>query len=396
MHSMRALLPAFVGIVIVLVPGTEASSQGGSPVDSAKVARRIAQESEGRSPAARARLALYAMIRSGETDQAGELLDFMDAYGASIGASDWVTPAERLLSETLLGDPRLVARTSRLDDLLAGWRGSPRQHQAFQDRLHQRLQDRLRLSVDPVFALLDRWRPDPEDRFFFLILVNHLTISGIRGREQLNDMIDSFAGEFPESPLVRIARERITFVYSERPIGVAVHVGYAVGMFDETLNERYRRFYGPVIGGEFYLWQASMLAQLAIGLADGRRAFQIGGETWPMGESPLISLSLDAGYEVRLGRTAFTPLLGLAIQNLRSADLDRPGGGERPSTGTRLGYDASIQTTYRIAFDRGPHVDLRLRVGRTDTDLESCDKSLAGGLWYVGLGLAIVHRPYIE
>lgn len=390
-----SLATAIVALVLAGCTGL-AVAQAPATIDSAGIALRIADEINGSSLAARARLALLKAIRSGEFDRAAEVLDFMDLYAVSLGASDWITPAERLLSETLQGDPRLVVRASRLKDLLYGWRSSPHQHPGYHDDLHARLRDLLRVSVDAAFQLLDRWRLDPEDRFFFLILVNHLTIQGIRGREQLNNMIDSFAVEYPESPLAGIARDAIRFTYRERPIGAAIHVGYEVGLFDGALGKRFRRYYGPVIAGEFFAWEATIGARLSIGLADGRESFRAGGEAWPLGEASLLALSLDAGYEIRLGRLAFTPMAGVALQHLQSADSVEVATESRPSSGTRIGYDLAVQTTYRIAFDRGPHVDLRIRLGRSDSDLEAYDAILAGGLWYVGLGIAIVHRPYIE
>lgn len=393
---MRLALTTAIVAFALMGCALDGRAQGASQLDSMGIAQRIAAEVNATTFGGRARLSLLKSMRSGEFDVVAELLDFMDRYGQSLGAADWLTPAERLLSESLLGDPRLVVRASRLNDMLVGWRERPHQHPLYQDQLHDKLRELLRVSVDAVFQLLDRWRVDPEDRFFFLILVNHLTIQGIRGREQLNGMIDSFAVEYPASSLVEIARGHIQFVYRERPIGGAIHVGYEVGLFDDGLERLYRRYYGPVIGGEFYAWEMTLAARLSIGLADGKESFHAGGEAWPVGESSMLSLSLDLGYEVRFGRLAFTPMAGVALQHLRSADSIGVATESRPNAGGRIGYDVAMQTTYRIAFDRGPHVDLRMRLGRTDSSLENYDAILGGGLWYVGLGIAIVHRPYIE
>lgn len=382
-------------MVLVLVAPIACHAQGGG-IDSARVAQGIAGQSAGSTPAAKARAALYQTIRSGEFTAAGDIVVYMDLYGAGLGSGDWLTPSERLLTEVLLGDPRLIVRTARLDSLLAGWRDQSRQHNGFRDNLHNRLRDLLRVSSDASASLLDRWRVDEEERFFFTILVNHLTIRGIRGREELNRMIERFAAEFPESRLSEIARSRIAFVYRERPIGGAIHVGYIAGMFSDGLNERFRRFYGPSLGGEFYVWDLSLVVHAGIGVAEGRAPFIAGGRLWQEGEASLINIALDLGYEVRLGRLSLTPMGGLAIQDLRAVDSGARSQEERPMSGTRIGLDLSLLTGYRIAFDRGPHVDLRLRLGMSDATLETYDHGFDGALWYATLGVAVVFRPYVE
>jgi len=371
-------------------------AQSPSHFDSARVASMINDIASGPTMAARARRAILVTLETRQLEHATEVLAYVDEYAPRDLNRFWMTPAERLVAEVVLANPQRIISPQRLHDFLVGWRSERRQHADFHDGLYDKLRDLLRRSSGPIGDELARWNIDDEGRLFFTILMNHLLVSGIRGREKLNQLIDQFAADYPESALVDIARDHIAFVYQERPLGAALHVGYASGRFDGSLADAFRSFYGPVLGAECYFWDLTVAVEASIGLAEGRRALALRSGTWPMGESSLINCTIDAGYEVRFGRAAVTPMVGAAFQDLRAMEAAGVKPEDRPMSGVRVGFDAAVQGSYRIAFDRGPHVDFRLRVGRTQTSLDSFEETFGGGLWQVGLGVAIVYRPYVE
>ncbi len=89
-----------------------------------------------------------------------------------------------------------------------------------------------------------------------------------------------------------------------------------------------------------------------------------------------------------------TPLAGLAGQSVRGDDSAGAGSATLPRTNMRIGYDVGAILGYRIPFDVGPHLDLRVQAGRMATALGDYDPGFSGGLWYLRLGFALVQRPY--
>jgi hypothetical protein len=145
------------------------------------------------------------------------------------------------------------------------------------------------------------------------------------------------------------------------------------------------------LAGEAYLDALTVVLQLEFGVAHAPQPFTAAGASWPSGDLPMLSGSVVGGYEFRSGRWAVTPLAGLAMHSFRTEPID---GGEPLRTGFRGGFDVGAMLGYRVPFDVGTHVDLRLRGGASFLGTSGYDERLGGVLLYLQAGFALVYRPY--
>lgn len=371
---------------VVALPGTLHAQWGD---DSLSMEKLIAAENPSLPFVASARYRLIRQLRSSDLGGVRSMLSFM-----SRRAPSWLTPAEQLIAETLLSDTSLLRNIPRLEGLLAGAAMQPAQSSIYEDGLYQRERDLLRDRAEGVQDRLIEHEPAPAERLFFNLLVNHLYARGYRAQERINARVRDFAAQFPGSPLGSIAERYISKEYGEVPVGVAFTAGYGMGVFSGEISRRYNYFHGPMIGGEAYIYDITVAAWLNFGVAKAPLPFMAGGREWGAGSSPLINGAFDVGYELRFGRLSVTPVAGLALQSLRGADTTGADIESLPRTRDRLGFDAGVIVGYRMPFDVGPHIDFRIKLGRTQSALSDFDSGLAGALWYAQLAFALVQRPY--
>jgi hypothetical protein len=381
---------AIVALILLAIIPCVATAQRAS--DSAAIDRAIRLERSDLPFAASARMLLLRRLRQGDARGGRSLLVFMGRRPDD--AATWLTARERLLAETIIADTLLVRERERMTSLLATAAISAKQNLAYDDRLFESERDLLRESVDAVAARFDENDPTPAERTFYNLLINQLFTRGYRAQEKINDRVDAFAGAYPASPLVPIAREYLKKAYGETDFGAAFMAGYAFGGFDGGLGRRFDLFYGPSLSGELYLYRITIAGVVTFGNAVAPQPFTAGGEQWLSGSQSFINLALDGGYELRFGRLAITPLLGLAGQAIRGADSAGSDPAALPRTNVRLGYDLGAIIGYRIPFDVGPHLDLRVQGGRAAVSFDGYDPSLSGSLWYIRLGFALIQRPY--
>jgi|GEM_PF-1928618 len=378
-------------VALLLLPALSCRLHAQFSSDSLDIERAIAAERSDLSYAGRARMLLLRRLRTDDVGEARRLLGFMDRYRPA----GWLTATERLAAETLIGDSLLIRDTARMEGLLAAARVTERQHLSYHDDLQASLRDLLRGRADAVTARFLAWEPTVGERWFINLLINHLHVRGLRGQEELNSRVDEFARRFPDAPLLPIARQYIRKDYAEVDFGAAFSAGYSLGTFDGSLGEYFDSYHGPVLAGELYLYRITIAGSLNFGVADAVRDFEAGGERWENGESPFLNAALCAGYEFRFGRLAITPLAGLAMQSARGSDsagIDEP---DLPRTRDRVGLEVGALVGYRILpSDRGTHIDLRVRVGRTWTGLSTYAPEFSGALWYLQFAFALVQRPY--
>ncbi|HVZ41396.1 MAG TPA: hypothetical protein VHI13_19100 [Candidatus Kapabacteria bacterium] len=364
-------------------------AQGGGRVsDSAATARRITAAFPGLPFLAAARRLLARDLQGSDRAGARDVLRTIDRTDASA-----LTGSERLLAETMLADIALLRDTARLGALMEEAVPAYGEHPDYHDRLYPLLREALRTRAESVAAALDERAPSDAERMFFNLLINHLFVSGLRGREELNGRVEKFAGQYPASQLVPLARRYIHRDYGEVPFGAAFSAGYGVGRFSGDLGGRFAYAHGPLLAGELYIREVTVAASFLFGVAHASSPFTVRGSSWPQGNAELTSIALDVGYEFRNGRLAVTPFAGLGVQNMsvRTTDDTAP---EPPHTGDAIGYDIGVMVGCRVPFDVGPHLDFRARVGCTHTGLSSYDPSFSGSFWYVTLGFALVQRPY--
>ncbi|MBS1912702.1 MAG: hypothetical protein JST22_12010 [Bacteroidetes bacterium] len=364
------------------------AQESGAVPDSAAVARTIVTAYPGLPFLVAARRLLARDLERGDRVEARNVLSTIDRTDASA-----LTASERLLAETMLADPALLRDTARLSALLEQAVPAFGEHPDYRDRLYPALREALRTRADAVAAVLDDRAPSDAERAFFNLLINHLFVSGLRGREELNRRVENFAGQYPASPLVPLARRYIHRDYGEVPFGAAFSAGYGVGRFSGDLGDRFAYAHGLLLAGELYIREVTVAASFLFGVAHATNPFTARGSAWPQGNAELTSIALDLGYEFRNGRLAVTPFAGLGVQNVSRAVTDDTAP-EPPHTGDAIGYDIGLMIGCRVPFDAGPHLDFRVRVGCTHTGLSSYDPSFSGSFWYITLGFALVQRPY--
>jgi hypothetical protein len=380
-------------VLLILLMGSSSAQTAADSLrraDSLRYEKLIAGSYPDRSFASNARLMLSGKLKAEDAVGAHRLIEFMDHRLSFDG--QWLTASERLLAETILADTILVADSDHIATLLAGsqrLKGDP----TIDDQLLQREHELLRGDAERITSRFDEHGRSQQERRFFNLLLNHLLVKGYRARAALNELVERFALEYASSWRAEVARSYFIRPYDEADFGAAFSVAYAAGRFDGSLGRLFDAFYGPVLGGEFYLYGGTIAGSLTIGVATAPASFRAGNDIWSAGKSSFLNGSLGAGYELRLGRLAITPTIGLALQSAR-------GPGEEsepdtlPRTGNRLGLDAAILIGYRIPFDIGPSIDLRIRLGRTSTTIGDYDPQFNGGLYSVQIGLALVQRPY--
>jgi hypothetical protein len=372
---------------------TTAHSQIQSVDDSLDIEQRIQTAFPGRPFIESARAILYNYLGTGAAQRARNLVRFMDRRHDMVTSGSWISPSERLLTSLLVIDSALLQDRDRLSDLLAG-SVDPDRRSVFKDQFLDKLRSLMQRSIDRVVAGYDTFEPLPQERRFLELLINHLIVLGYRGRSELNAKASRYESDYPGTWRSELAHMYIVRPYNESEVGAAFTAGYAAGIFNGELGEQFPALHGPVLGGEIYIYRATLSGLLTFGVAAADREFTAAGETWPAGNSNWTIASLTAGYEFRFERLGITPLAGLALQSARGAENETGEAGSSPRTGYRNGLDLGVIVGWRIPFDVGPSIDLRFRFDRITTALEDYDPKFAGALYVVQLGFALVQRPY--
>ncbi len=380
----------FPAFLVLLLLATVVSARGQEGADSLAFERMIADADGARPFNENARRILARRLVSGDDVGGLALLGFMDRR-LSTDPRPWLDPAERLYAHVILADRSLIADTSRLGPLLATadifGTGAP-----YGDGLFRNERDILRRDVEKVAERFDAGGPTNEERRFFNLLLNHLIITGYRAQSALNGSADGFTAGYPTSRYNPLIASYIRKEYSEHDYGVAFSAGYTGGAFGGELGDRFGKFHGAMLSGEIYATRLTFALTLQLCVAASRRDFAAGADFWSAGDASFVNFTLDGGYEFRMGRLALTPLAGLAVQSMRGAE-EAPET-EAPRTRSRYGYDLGLLVGYRIPFDLGPHIDLRMKLGRSAAALGDYDAGFTGAAYYAQFGFALVYRPY--
>jgi hypothetical protein len=302
----------------------------------------------------------------------------------------WLGRYERLAIAVLLPATDIIADSIAIAALFvrdaAGDNGNP-----FGDDHASTLRDLVRTTAARVTGRYDDLGPSEEARRFFNLLVNHLHLRGLRGRADLSARAESFASTYPDSWRTRVLRRSIIGEYSEDRFGLAFSAGYRSANVLGGAGERLDYAHGAALSGEAYFDRMTFVVELNVGVANAPATFVAAGDTWRAGDFPYLSGAASVGYELRLNRLAVTPLVGLALHSLRA---ESDSGEHAPRTGFRGGLDVAAIVGYRIPFDVGTHIDLRLRGGVATMAMSGYDDVLSGSLLYLQAGFALVYRPY--
>lgn len=336
---------------------------------------------------ANARLVLAESAKRGQWEAAQKLRAFMDHRQ---NGGPWLNGPEQLLLLALLADTATLLDPVALDPMLAETWAIPGALQP--DGVRERLREVLRAGAEAASDRFDANRPTEEERRFFNLLLNHLTVRGYRAQESLNALVGQFAAEYPRSRFLPLARAYIRREYSEQVGGLGIGASYGGGAAVGALGDRFGKVDGLAVELEGYLYQATLSGTIQFLSVSVPNPFTVGQDHWPAGDASMTNATLSLGYEFRQGRFALTPMIGLAATSVQLGDAI----GQQPtSTGWGLGFDLSGVADYRIPFDEGPHINLRGRVGYSNGVLAGYDPAFAGGILYLRLGFGLVYRPYV-
>lgn len=303
----------------------------------------------------------------------------------------WLSPYERLAIAVILPAADIVEDSIALGRLLAADQAAP-DARPFLDEHAETLRDFVRENAQRIAARYDDLDPTEESRRFFNLLLNHLHLRGLRGRSELASRAESFALAYPASWRTTLLRRHVIGEYREDRFGLAFGAGYRSANVLGDAAAKLDYAHGASIAGEAYYDELTVVLELLVGIVNAPAPFDAGGESWPSGDLPMIAGSAVAGYELRLARWSLTPLAGLAMHSFRS---ERGDAGEEPlRTGFRAGFDLGAMIGYRVPFDVGTHIDLRLRPGVSFMSMSGYDDRLSGTLLYLQAGFALVYRPY--
>ncbi len=362
------------------------------PPDTTSLEEYLREPSTPDGIGARARGYLYQRLDVRDPDGVRELLSAMAAHPEWEG---WITPRELLLARIYAVEP-LVTRDPMLGALLAQAPLRPRARVGvLREELLTMEQTVVRGGLAPLSERYLRAGLDSVELRFLNLLIDHLLVKGYRARSELNREVDRFIEEAPTSPLAALAATYLRYPYREERFGLAFGAGYILGRFLGPVSDRFSYLHGATLGGELYLDRVTIVGGLGFGTARLSSGFTAAGEAWPAGNAPIVLGSLLAGWELRHGRLAITPLAGLAFQSIRSPGEQTPES-RLPSTGGRVGVELGALVGYRIPFDRGTHIDLRFRLGWSSTSAGEYDPAFRGSSYFAGLGFALVHRPYLS
>lgn len=359
------------------------------PADSAAYEEWLAGINRRKPVVANARLAMAETVKRGAWDETKLLLTFMDNRQNN---GPWLNGPERLLLLSILPDTATLLNPAMLEPMLAEtWSiaGSLRP-----DGVRDRLRYLLRSGAASASDRFDGYRPTEEERRFFNLLLNHLTVRGYRAQESLNTLVAQFAAEYPRSRFLPLAQSYISRQYSEQVGGLGILTSYGGGMPTGQLGERFGKLHGLAVELEGYLYWATFSGAIQFLSLAVPSAFVAGGDSWPAGDASMTNATLSLGYEFRQGRIAFTPMVGLAAVSVQSGDAIGQQS-QAIQTGFGLGFDLSGVADYRIPFDEGPHINVRARVGYSSNALGGYDPGFAGGILYFRLGFGLVYRPYV-
>ena len=303
----------------------------------------------------------------------------------------WLSGYERLALLVALPATDVVEDSSAISRLLAA-ASTESGVGPFADEHAESLRELIRTSAQRIAARYDEGGPSDEERRFLNLLLNHLHLRGLRGRGDLGARAESFASAYDGSWRAAVVRASIIGVYREDRFGMAFSAGYRSANVLGDASEAIDAAYGAALAGEAYYDALTVILELNVGVAHAPSPFVAGGVVWPSGDLPMLAGSVVGGYEARFGRWAITPLAGLAMHSLRTEPTDERD--EPLRTGLRGGFDVGAMVGYRIAFDVGTHVDLRMRAGASIMSMSGYDERLNGTLLYVQAGFALVYRPY--
>lgn len=380
-------------LLFFCVPSVKAQEIPGLPEDSLQVERLIERYGPGEF-VSNARRALLLMLREGEPSAVSSFLRFM---ARRQGGAGWLSPEEELLVRTLILDLPFFRNREVLVPLLAarvdrpgGRRGDDARSEA---PLVEVLRDMLRRRSDPLNRRVKDVAADEAEEAFFGVLINAQHIRSVRRIADANSDVDRFAALWPASPYAPIADRYLRIARLPSTFGAGFFLGYSYGGMVGSGGGIPGRSDGPTMGGEFYWNRWTATGELMLGRLALSDSFVVHGRTWRSGTAVLVGGMAGVGYEFRNGDGLITPFAGATFFDLQE-DAGEENRQDEQSTGVRAGFALGTLLTYRVPFDKGPHLDLRLRISAIFPGFGGYSSELRGGLLLVGASFGFVGRPF--
>ncbi|MGE3800690.1 MAG: autotransporter outer membrane beta-barrel domain-containing protein [Candidatus Kapaibacterium sp.] len=338
-----------------------------------------------------ARAILLQSVERYQSDLGRELLNFM---ANRKGTSGWLSPEEELLTYVLLSEGQKLSDIEWVAPRLQRRAARPGPHGIINDNLYTKLLERLRRELTNVLRKVEDGLEEEVERRFVEVVVNNLSVKGVRKTEDVNSLVDQFVEEYPESPYVRTAQSYLYLRTDQELLGAGLFAGYASGGMILSEAEVAGKAFGPSFSGELYVDRFVLSGTLFAGILSVSDSFAVADRFWSSGDASLTGASLDAGYELRFGNLMLTPFLGGTLYELREPREGSLESLEGLSTGSRLGFQSGVMVGWRIPFDQPPHIDLRLRLSMIQPGLSSFHPAFDGSIFLATLSFGLIQRPY--
>ena len=338
-----------------------------------------------------ARALLRHYVERDQADQGVLLLDFMQRRKGTAG---WLSPEEELLAHLLFSDVSRLLDTAWIRPRLARRALRPGSHGIIADDLYERLLGRLRRDPEEMLRRIERGAGENAERGFLHLLVNNLSVRGVRSVDDVNGMVEQFLKDHPESSYAPLARGYLFLRTDQELIGGGLFAGYASGGVVFAGSDIPGSVFGPSFSGELYVDRFVLSGSLFAGVLSLSDSFEVGRVFWRSGDAALTGGSLDAGYEFRFGNLMLTPFVGGTLYELREPNEEGNKSGKGMSTGGEPGFQTGVMLGWRIPFDVPPHIDLRLRLSLVQPGLSDFSSALDGSIFLATLSFGLIQRPY--
>lgn len=375
-----------------------ANAQAIPPNDSLQVERLIELYGSGDFVSS-ARRALAARFRDGDYPVIALLLRMVPKRR---GGANWLSPEEELLVRTLIADLPSLRDREAFTQLLAARVQRPGGNTAYSGDVGAEPSEQNLLGALRGWLRNDAGLPaerirmkggDSVELAFFSVLINAQQITSVRKVADVNHTVDRFVAAYPDSYYALLADRYLRLTRTPSPFGAGFFLGYTYGGMVGSESGIPGKSDGPTLGGELYLHNWTATGELMLGRLSLSDSFAVRGQTWQPGSAVLVGGTFGLGYQFQTGDGLITPFAGGAFFDLQ----EDPAGEKRQnqqSTGLRTGIALGTIVAYRIPFDRGPHIDLRVRVSAIFPGFGGYSSQLNGGLLLVGASFGFVGRPY--
>ena len=380
----------FVGLctLLCLMPQSVQAQHFAWPEDSIRYEELVQSHGPGDFRTS-ARRSLLSSIRQNQPQRASGILLFM---ARRKNVDRWLTSQEYLLAETLIADTTFLRDTGRVVQLLKESFQHTGGEGGFDDNLLLNMRRILRDKPERTIRRLLQFGATQAELQFFQLIQNAQLVSGVRTVKEMNELVDRFREDFPESDYAMLAARYLRFDLARASFGSGFFLGYAFGGVVGSSSGIPGKSDGLSVRAALFKDRFTLSASLFAARLFVQDTLSAGTDRWGQGLAGMLGGMLDIGYEIQGGDAMITPFVGGTMYRLRqdgSSPNDRG-----VSTGLRLGIGFGTDLAYRLKFDTGPHLDLGLRLTAIIPGFSGYSTRLDGTLVLLGVSFGFVGRPY--